>query len=275
MTDTRLKSKKPGEPAPFHLRFEIPIGEEDAQKRFLNRVHNMLFENFVETDDKRRTQAYWRIANRLGEKFEYSKDFNSYANGQFTRCLQVVEAAYESLGSQVEKVQFELKLDHIFALSEFDLGVAWQRGQFRRSGSTLLDQALINDPLGSLSDRRFNPVREPLIKALTHFLEGKRRPELYSDVITDCYEALEACAKLVTGRAEKDLSGNAELLVSKMPVSNNLKDSLKAQLKAYIAYGNLFRHAKKPDEHRTPPTKAEAEAFVYETGLFIRLSTTK
>jgi hypothetical protein len=275
MSKKTSQSGKPEEPQPFHLRFDISVGVQDAHSRFLNRVDNLLFKNFIESDAHRKEQAYWRIANVLGEQYKSYNDFKYYAKGQFLRCLQCIEAAYESLNSPESKTRFEFSLSHIFSLSEIDLGVAWERGRFRRSGSALLDEALVNDPLGTLSDTRFASAREPLLKALTHLLEGERRPELFADVITDCYESLEACAKIVTGRKDNDLSANAEFLISQVPVSPNLKDALKAQLKAYIAYGNTYRHAKKPDDHRSLPTKTEAEAFVYETGLFIRLATSK
>ncbi len=275
MSKKTIRSSKPEEPQPFHLRFDVSVNVQDAHSRFLNRVDNLLFTNFIEGDENRELQAYWKIANVLGEGFKSYNNFKYYAKGQFLRGLQCIEAAYDSLTSEEQKTRFESSLSYIFSLSEIDLGVVWEDGRFRRSGSTLLDEELVNDPLGTLSDIRFVSSREPLVKALTHLLEGERRPELFADVITDCYESLEACAKIVTGRKDKDLSANAELLISQMPVSTNLKDALKVQIRAYIAYGNTYRHAKKSEEHRSLPTKAEAEAFVYETGLFIRLATSK
>ena len=139
----------------------------------------------------------------------------------------------------------------------------------------LLDSQVINDPLGTLNHPKYVVVREPLVKALTHLLEAERRPELYADAVTDAYEALEACSKVVTGRPGKDLSANADSLVSLLPVSSAARDAYRAQLKAYIAYGNLYRHAKATEEQRSPPTKQEAEAFIYQTGIYIRLATAK
>jgi hypothetical protein len=88
----------------------------------------------------------------------------------------------------------------------------------------LLDQPLINDVLESIAKQE--GVLIPFRKGLEHFLRSINKPELLSDVITDMYEALEAQAK-VTARTDKDLSGNAELFISKLDVANEYKGILK------------------------------------------------
>jgi hypothetical protein len=82
------------------------------------------------------------------------------------------------------------------------------------------------------------------------------------------YEALEALAKIVTGRPDKDLSANRELFIKKVKAS----DEYKQLLKDYIDYANKFRHAVKEGESRPKLTEKEAESFIYLTGLFIRLA---
>ncbi len=108
----------------------------------------------------------------------------------------------------------------------------------------------------------------PFSKGLQHLLESDKRPELGSDVITDMYEALEALAKVVTGRSTRDLSANAELFLSTLGVS----DGYRSILKEYIKYANDFRHALEEGKVRSAPPAREVESFVYLTGLFIRLA---
>ena len=270
---TRKKAPPPAAPPPFHLRFEIELPTHDAHKRFINRVANLVFENFVETDDDRSLQAYWNICNILGEEHKSYNNFKTLARDNLLRALQCIEGGFKSLKDAESRQRFEIALTYAISLGEVDLSVTWEDGHFRRSGSTLLDEGLINDPLGTLRQLRFVVVREPLVKALRHLLEAERRPELLADVVTDAYEALEACAKVITERTGKDLSANADSLVSGLKISSSAKDALRAQLKAYITYGNVYRHANATAEKRTPPSKIEAEAFVYQTGLFIRLAT--
>src|SRR5439155_6950793 len=126
-----------------------------------------------------------------------------------------------------------------------DLGIEWKDGRFTRKGAALLDQVLVNDPLHWLHKIGYKTVSDPFEKGLSNFLSAQNKPELFGDVVTDMYEAIEALAKVVTGRGNKDLSGNKELLLSKIKAS----DSHKAMLSEYIDYANKFRHAaseKKP-----------------------------
>ena len=81
------------------------------------------------------------------------------------------------------------------------------------------------------------------------------------------YEALEALAKIETGR-DRDLSANSELFIKALRAS----DQFKTLLKDYIAYANQFRHAVNNRESKPILTTAEVEAFIYLTGVFIRLA---
>jgi hypothetical protein len=81
------------------------------------------------------------------------------------------------------------------------------------------------------------------------------------------YEALEAVGKIITGR-DKDLSANAELMISKFSVS----EEYKLVLKAYITYANEFRHGIEKGQKKPNPTSKEVEAFIYLTGTFVRLA---
>jgi len=153
--------------------------------------------------------------------------------------------------------------------AEVDLGVKWENGLFYPSGAKLLDERLVNDSLGWLRDKKHRNVLDPFEKALRHLLEARKRPELAGDVVTDMYEALEALAGVLTGRAEKDLSANQELFIKAVKAS----DAYKKLLKDYIEYANLFRHAEKENKPRPKITLEEAESFVYLTGVFVRLAT--
>ena len=108
----------------------------------------------------------------------------------------------------------------------------------------------------------------PFQKGLRHFLEGTKEPERLADSVTDMYEASEALAKIVTNKPTKDLSTLREELISKL----KLPGFYKKMLKEYIDYGCEFRHAVEKGKPRSWPTPHEAEAFVYLTGVFIRLA---
>ena len=99
-------------------------------------------------------------------------------------------------------------------------------------------------------------------------MEAQNRPDRLADVVTDMYEALEGLAKIVTGKPKKDLSANAERFISEVNASQHYK----TLLRNYIIYGNEFRHAEREGKPRPPLSEPEVEAFIYLTGLFIRLA---
>ena len=152
--------------------------------------------------------------------------------------------------------------------SEVDLGIEWRPPTFIRTGAPMLDEHLVNEPLRWLSEPKYESVRRPFEKGLSHYLEAQNRPDRLADVITDMYEAVEALAKIVTGRPGKDLSGIVERFISEVNASKHYK----ALLRNYISYGNEFRHAEREGRPRPPLSEPEVESFIYLTGLFIRLA---
>lgn len=130
----------------------------------------------------------------------------------------------------------------------------------------MLDERVISEPLGWLEDKNYGSVRAPFKKSLSHLLESLNKHERRADAFTDAYEALEALSQIVTGRSDRDLSANRELLISR----SKLDAAYSVLLKDYIDLGNKFRHAPGQTERRPTPSAAETEAFVYLTGVFLR-----
>lgn len=199
---------------PFHQRFNIEIGLVEAQERFINRVYNMMPEVFNTAKKLHDPTLPWKLANALGIEYGGEDGLESFLSDDFYSCLRTLEAAY-GLMWDYDKQDFDKKMKTILSLTEVDLGIQWKDGAFWRSGAKLLDKALVNENLKWLSDPKYVDVLTPFERGLHHFLEAQKRPEKLSDVITNIYKALEALAKIVTGKDE-DLSGNAELFISKL-----------------------------------------------------------
>jgi len=250
----------------FHQRFNIEIGLEEAQIRFMKRVYNMMpaIFNAAKGRDRRLPR---KLANALGIEYREEDRLESFLGDDFYSCLRTLEATYD-LMSDSYKPDFDERMKTILSLTEVDLGIQWRDGFFWPSGAKLLDKALVDENLKWLSDPKYIDVLTPFEKGLRHFLEAQQQPEKLSGVITDIYEALEALAKIVTGK-DKDLSSNAESFISELKLS----DYYKGMLKAHISYANkLSRHAPGLRETRAKLLPNEVEAFVYTTGLFIRLA---
>lgn len=259
----------------FEQRFGIEVGLEAAKQRFVNRLFNLIDEGFLGFTTKHcHLQEYeWAlkyVAYKLGIRYEGNNTLVCYSGTDFSQVLKALEALYEAFkmkpfGSSDERLDVIIKA--AISQSEIDLGVEWRDGLFYQSGAKLLDEALVKENLKWLSDPQYINVLTPFEKGLRHLLEAQKQPTKLSNTVTDMYEALEALAKIVTGR-DRDLSGNAESYISKLGLSEHYK----GMLKAHIKYANKYRHAPKPSERSKPPLPNEVEAFVYTTGVFIRLA---
>lgn len=266
---------------PFHERFNLKVDLEGAKQAFVNRVQNGIDQNFLwlehyyigENDEYR--DINWStvltlVADKLGIRYSYNDNFSDYYEGasDFYLFLKSLEALYEALELLSHQEVLEGIIESAFQASDIELGIQWRNGVFWPSGARLLDVALVNENLGWLSAPQYCNVLMPFEKGLRHFLEANNKPERLTDTITDMYEALEAMAKVITGRNNKDLSGNKELFVNKV----RLSDHYKKMLGDYITYANEYRHGLEANRERTLPLYNEVEAFIYTTGLFLRLA---
>ena len=257
----------------FHERFELQVEAQEARRRFVARISNLIFERFAvdnfESYERVKLEQY--VASVLGERHSGHYLVTLATVGDFLQHLQAVEAIYSYLGRDPYTAPKQLKLiervREVLAMVETDIGVRWEGGRFIPEGARLLDDKLVNDPLRWLRERGHENVLSPYQKGLQHFLQSHNNPALLSDVVTDMYEALEALAKSMTGR-DDDLSANQELFIKNVKAS----DGYKRLLKVYIEYANDFRHAAEPGTVRPTPSAGEVENFIYLTGTFIRLA---
>ena len=275
---------------PFHRRFNINLATGETEKRFVNRIQNEIIKLAQEINDQFSGPGNQfggsrildplmiEVETHLGEAHaeyildnsKFAKRWKALVGDTFYICLQAVEGLYDQLRKALppKGQEFKEAVTQLLSMSEEDLGVTWQDGIFTKKGAGVLDEALVNEPLRWLTGPKYENVLVPFRKGLEHFLEGEKKPERFADAITDMYEAIEALAKIVTERPSKDLSANRELFITKL----GLTEPYKRMLKEYVDYGSTFRHAAEGMKPKTWPMPHEAEAFVYLTGLFIRLA---
>lgn len=259
-------------PKSFYQRFALDISLDEAKEKFVARAHNRIFEElYLQYRKLWGAEIMTSVADALGRRVDFQRSLSNQIGENFLNVLKAIEGFHAVLASHGRTWGEEVDgvIDYLLRNSEIDLGIRWQPPFFVLSGAQELDNTLVNDNLLWLRQKSaFKPVVAPFEKGVRHLLHSQNRPELLSDVITDMYEALEALARVLTGR-DADLSGNAELFVKAVKAS----DEYKAILKDYINYANRFRHAVRKDQRRPILSPREAESFVYLTGLFIRLAT--
>ena len=258
----------------FSERFNITLDLSEAERRFVNRISNLVFDALYWgrlLSEDYQSIIHRRIATDLGEKYDDTIPLNDLLDNDFSKYLQAVETFSMVAKPFYRGEEIRNSIDRYvrYALdeSEVDLGIDWRDGIFTRKGAKLLDEFLVNEPIRWLADAAYHNVREPFEKSLRHFLESAKRPELLADAVTDAYEALEALAKIATGR-DKDLSANYQLLLGKLNVSGQFKPLLKE----YIEFANNFRHATNTTKPKPKLSIPEVELFIYLTGAMIRLT---
>ncbi len=250
----------------FHERFGIEVGVEEARRRFFNRAYNQVFDH-IDTWSEDNEKIKREIATGLGEKYTPGFTVDYYLKNDFHRALLALECFYWAVDDFVRS-SLDETIPGLLAESEVDLGIRWENGRFIPAGAEILDERLVNDQLRWLSKSGYESVLQPFQKGLEHLVHATKRPELLADVITDMYEALEALAKIITGRPDRDLSANRELFITKVKVS----EAYKKLLREYVDYANQFRHGAIEGKPKPALSEREVESFIYLTGLFIRLA---
>ncbi len=256
---------------PFEKRWNIPIDIDAIRGKFINRIWNGLNEEFkylVMDDPSYQIRPTLRhVADGLGKQYYEHWGFPRYIDkNNFNELLHALELLYEEL-AVYSPVTLEYLILRAISLSEIDLGIRWQDGAFWPSGAKLLDEELVNEPMQWLSDPKYKNVLDPFQKGLKHYMEATKDASKLSDTITDMYEAVEKLARIVNGN-NNTLGANAKEFISKLC----LNDHYAEMLSKYCQYAHDYRHAVKQDQDRRPPTSQETEAFIYMTGLFIRLA---
>ena len=206
------------------------------------------------------------VVTALGDRYYDHKSLDAYIDHDFQRCLLALEGLYHAVPDYRAREVAEM-IQGLLSDSELDLDVRWRDGSFYPAGARELDESLVNHNLDWLSEQGLETVLAPYRKGLRHFLEAQARPELLNDVVTDMYEAFEAMLRVVTGRNRADRE-TREVFLNQFGAIGLLGLS-----QQYVEYAHSFRHADDPVNRRTLPTEGEVEAFVYLTGVFLRLAS--
>src|SRR5438067_2252292 len=83
----------------FHERFDIEVGLDEAKRRFVERVHNLIFEGFMRSlmPDWEYLDAVKYIAARLGDQFSGVYLLAIHNSGDFLKHLHAIEALHDFL----------------------------------------------------------------------------------------------------------------------------------------------------------------------------------
>lgn len=256
----------------FHERFGIELGEVEGKRRFVNRALNFLLDQVCASAARSSLNAKVElekfICSKLGERYGGLDSLGDAIGTDFNACLRALEALY---AHPSWKTVAEHGITEILRDTEIDIGIRWGNGHFIAAGAPALDTALVGDPLNLLGKPEYKGVSDAFTKGLSHFLHSIKNEALLADVVTDMYEALEALVKIVCGN-DKGINANRDNFIRKL----GLHESFNKMLDQYIEYANLVaRHAGERGQAKPTRPRHEVEAFMYLTGLFIRLALSR
>jgi hypothetical protein len=259
----------------FASRFNINIDVTSAQNVFTQRAITLLKEKLHEMDINI-PLPHWerfyltRAAYALGRLYQGNVSLEGMVLNNFMDTMKVLESLYNYAleRNEAEKARDIAEIiTRIIRDSDIGLGITWRNGVFIKEGAKLLDEKLIDEPYQWLSSPEYNNVLVPFKKGIDDFLSATNHPERLVDVVRDMYVALEKMARIVCNN-ENNLGANTEQFVIKLQLSAYYE----SMLRKHTEYAHTFRHADKGEGITLMPQPNEVEAFVYTTGLFIRLA---
>lgn len=255
----------------FNKLFNISSGLQEAQKDFVNRV------NLTILDPESQRYGYGTkfelICYQLGENSQdrirvanrgnlYGEDripgLRSLTEDDFLKTLKILVLLNSVYKGEPET---QKKISDLISLainnSALDLGVNWKEGMFYPSGAKELDKDIIEEPLEWLG--AYAEVKEDFRKALSAYFKKD-----YPATIDHCYLTIEGLARQILNNT-KVIKNNFDELLKTM----NLSPEWKSILNKWYAFANEYkRHA---STKRNNLTRKETEAFLYLSGIFIRL----
>ncbi len=261
----------------FYKAFGINETIEKEQARFVQRINQTIFKSIQKEetssyDEKFEygnvftTICYWlgvnaddRISKATG--FSYTKvipKLRSLTDDNFIETIKILTLLCNYFDKKQKTKDLIFKWIKIaFQNAAIDLEIAWENGRFVPRGAEILDEKLLTEPFMWLD--KYPDEKKDFEKAVTCFLEKKM-----DQVIINCYLTIEGLARTVLGN-NKVLDNNRDDLVKTIGVSQDWKSILSN----FIKYANEFkRHASK---NRHDINVSEVEAFLYLTGLLVRL----
>lgn len=237
---------------------------EEEEWKFYNRL-NLVFQRI---DDELRhadhvEDLFWDLNFELGgEEKSYFRAFldphSFLENLVVTGVLLILLKKYFPDTHTFLNSKIKEAIDN----SLVDLGIIFENEMFIKRGAETLDRAAVLDPLDWLED--YKTTKELFEGALTEYLRKD-----YEDSITKAYSPLESLVKTVLDSNKKSLDN---LIPSLLPLLN-LPVQWNAILKHFCDYAHEFssRHGKKDEDINDEIDPKDAEAYMYFTGLMIRL----
>jgi len=269
----------------FKKRFGKLINIEEVKKDFVNKINHYLFRAIDEYMDSlyyRENKIFDFLCLSLNiEPKEVLSDYNSepfieevkipplkyFTRNDFEKTLLIIEILYEyfNTSNDFQKDEYLELIRHTvtYALKQpISLGVSWHNGKFYPAGAKELSEKLIYESLEWLKDY---PKVELLFKnALDHYSKSLQDPIKRKDAISNSFQALEELTRILLNN-DKAFDNNFNDLVKKLELNSHWNNILNRYKELSKEFG---RH---PGREEFIPSQSDTEAFLYLSGLIMRL----
>lgn len=252
----------------IYNRLGIETDLKQEKERFKNRIISSLNElQDICVDPTFRIRDYFGIILnevnfKLGKLHKIA--FRHFIQDEYFERILIVCEVFLSVLFEVDKHLYEKFRDRVKHAAEdsvLDLGIIFKEDKFYQKGAKELDKSLILEPLDWIKD--FSNAKEFFHGALNEYLEKD-----YPDAITKAYSSIESLVETILD-SNKKLDALIPALLKKL----NLPNEWKAILTHYCKYAHEFasRHGKKEGRKMKQLDPINVEAYIYMTGLIIRL----
>ena len=256
-------------------RFNIKIDLKESQKRFRNKVNNILFHSNLFNDGSFDLQNIeFQFCNEYGLKFEdYSLAFESdYLKDNISfeeyllRLICIIEILFEKV-PKIAETFCELIAEYINeSPTDLNLRIVKIKKSYSifPKGSELLDVKLVDDSLNILSKPKYESVKIAFEKGLKEYLQSSQDKSKLKNCLRDMQLAMDELSKIVL----KDRNvGVKHLIKNENWPKTGLNDYFKKMLFEYNEMlDKLSKHSSV-----SKFSEKEVESVIYLTGLFIRL----
>ncbi len=210
-------------------------------------------------------ETYEEIKDEL--KFKLGEMEMVYIDDYFTKIrtfeeyLMVYEIFLNILNkfSSSSYEEFKKRIKEAINESAIDLGIVFENDKFMLKGAEELDKKLILETLDWIND--YPNTRELFDGALKEYLLGD-----YADAITKCYSSIENLAQTFLN-SDKSLDNLVQDLLREL----NLPQQWKSILNNYCDYAHKFSSRHGNAGNKEPVKFKDVEAYIYFTGILIRL----
>ncbi|MDD5547494.1 MAG: hypothetical protein PHN74_01145 [Candidatus Pacebacteria bacterium] len=261
----------------FNKIFGIKNDPQEEEVRFVNRINQTMFRAIRHNPHPDDYESLIRsICYKLGinpndfiKVDKYADriniaDLGSLSKNDFRETLKIIVLLYETVSSNNTKELINRYVELALAAATIELGIRWKDGMFYRSGAKELDKKLINDNLDWL--HICSDARTLFGTALEHFNKSITDDTARKDTITNSYSSIEALAQKVLNN-KKTFENNLNDLMSFLDLPREYSNIFNGYKQ--IAHGFSSRHP------GSIPSHIETEAFIYMTGLLMRLISEK